>query len=61
MKVKGFTIAGLILIVIALVWWWNSSRVYTDKKGEDAVKIISNNPDAIFDPAAEKKEIEKRR
>jgi hypothetical protein len=60
MKNKAWAIAGLVLVAVALVWW-NSSRVYTDKKGEEAVKIISDNPDAIFDTQAEKKEIEKRK
>lgn len=61
---KGWIIAGIILIVVAILWWKYSSQVYTDKKGEEAVKIISENPDAIFDPKQEKKtkeEIEKRK
>lgn len=63
MKTKRWII-GLILIVIAVAayvaWRWYSSHVYTEKKGEEAVKIISENPDAIFDPKAEKKAIDQQ-
>ena len=54
----------LVLLVAAIgaIYIWSSKRDYTDKKGEEAVKIISDNPDAIFKPdgiptdGAEKKE-----